>query len=75
MPRSEALKQAQKLYRERNKERIAEQSRITMRKYMKEHYDDEAKKKKREYYLKTRNYKNKEFAKDLIKLFEENDNV
>lgn len=75
MPRSEALKRAQKLYREKNKERIAETSRISMRTYMKEHYDDEAKRKKREYYFKTRNYKNKEFAKDLINLFEENENV
>ena len=71
MVRTEALKKAQKLYRQKNRERIAETSRITMRIYMKEHYDNDAKQRKKEYYLKNRNYINKDFSKDLVNLFKE----
>ncbi len=69
--RSEALKRAQKLYRERNRERYNNRVREYNRNYNKTHYDEEAKQQKREYYLKNRNYTNKDFSKDLVNLFKE----
>ena len=71
MSRSEALKKAQKLYRERNRERYNNNVREYNRVYNKNHYDEEAQKKKSAYYFKNRNYINKEFSKDLIKMFKE----
>jgi len=71
MVRSEAMKKAQKLYRQRNRERYNNKVREYNRVYNKTHYDDDAKTKKSEYYYKNRNYTNKEFSKDLINLFKE----
>ena len=39
--------------------------------YIKKHYDEDGKKKKKEYYLMNRNPINSEFSNDLIKLFKE----
>ena len=72
MPRSEAMKLAQKRYRANNKEKIKLKSNPKMREYMRNHYDDTAKENKNIYYLKTRNYRIKDFGKDLTKLFCEN---
>ena len=69
--RSEALKRAQKLYRQRNREHLNNKNREYNRIYNKEHYDEDAKQKKKEYYLKNRNYINKDFSKDLVNLFQE----
>lgn len=71
MSRTDALKKAQKLYRERNRERYNNRVREYNRVYNKTHYDEDAKLKKSEYYFKNRNYTNKEFSKDLIKMFKE----
>ena len=54
MPRSEALKKAQILYRARHKDRIRIKSNVANRIYLKAHYDDEAKAKKKAYYLKNK---------------------
>ena len=71
MGRSEALKKAQKLYREKNRERLNINVREYNRVYKKKHYNEDEKQKKKEFYLINRNYINKEFSKDLIKLFKE----
>ena len=72
MPRSEALKKAQILYRARHKDRIRIKCNVAGRIYQKAHYDDEAKAKKKEYYWKNKNYKDKTFHIDLRRLFQEN---
>ncbi len=69
--RSEALKRAQKLYRQRNREHLNNKNREYNRNYNKAHYDEDAKQQKKEYYLKNRNYINKDFSKDLVNLFKE----
>ena len=66
MVRSEALKKAQKLYRQKNREHLYNRNREYNRVYALTNYDDDAKKKKNEYYLKNRNYINKDFSKDLV---------
>ena len=71
MVRSEALKKAQQIYRQKNREHLNNRNREYNRIYNKTHYDDNAKQKKKEYYFKNRNYTNKEFSKDLINLFKE----
>jgi len=71
MVRSEAMKKAQKKYRQVNKERYNNNVREYNRKYMLEHYDEKAKQYKKDYYFKNKNYTNKNFAADLIKLFAE----
>jgi hypothetical protein len=71
MVRSEALKKAQKLYRQKNREHLNNRNREYNRVYALTNYDDDAKKKKNEYYLKNRNYINKDFSKDLVNLFKE----
>ncbi len=71
MVRSEALKKAQKIYRQKNREHLNNRNREYTRDYNRSHYDDDAKQKKKEYYFKNRNYTNKEFSKDLINLFKE----
>ena len=52
MVRSEALKKAQKLYRQKNREYPNNRNREYSRVYALTNYDDDAKKKKNEYYLK-----------------------
>ena len=75
MPRTEAVKISQKKYYEKNKTKInknlvAKRNKGEFAEYMRTIYDDRAKEKKKLYYLKNRNYKNKDFSKDLINLFE-----
>lgn len=69
MPRSEAMKLAQKRYRAKHKERIKLKSNPKMREYRKKHYDPV---KQKEYHDRTRNYRNYDFKKDLTTLFCEN---
>lgn len=65
--RTPALKLAQRRYYEKNKLKVNKYSRDKL----KSSYDDDAKLKKKEYYLKNRNYQDKTFHNDLIRLFRE----
>ena len=71
MVRSEALKKAQRIYRQKNREHLNNRNREYNRVYALTNYNDDAKQKKKEYYFKNRNYTNKEFSKDLINLCKE----
>mgnify|MGYP003625083936 CR=1 FL=1 len=65
--RSPSMKLAQKRYYDKNKLKVNKISRDRL----KDAYDDEAKLKKKLYYLKNRNYQDKTFHIDLIRLFKE----
>mgnify|MGYP003654607430 CR=1 FL=1 len=65
--RTPAMKEAQKRYYDKNREKANKYS----REKIKNAYDDDAKLKKKLYYLKNRNYQDKTFHIDLIRLFKE----
>tara|TARA_R100000935_G_C2811528_1_gene155189 strand:- start:926 stop:1144 length:219 start_codon:yes stop_codon:yes gene_type:complete len=71
MVRSEALKKAQQVYRQKHRERLNVKVREYKRVYAKNHYDEDEKQKRKQYYLMNRNYINKDFSKDLIEIFKE----